>query len=138
MRKAVSIYLIENERTENCDGGRIVLPLLPPKTDDEPEFDCAMAEQIEGGEVLAAHGQILGGMDQIVGNEVARILRQFRSCNGLHQIEQELSGSEVGENAGGDFRQCKRAFECQADLEGDVYVVLVNQFFYSSHFSVMH
>lgn len=49
MRKAVSICLVENEQTENRDGGRIAPALLPPKTDDEPEFDCAVAEQIEGG-----------------------------------------------------------------------------------------
>lgn len=134
MRKAVSIYLKENEQAENSDGGRIVPQLLLPKTDDEPEFDDAVAEQIEGGEVLAAHGQTLRGMEQIIGNEVARVLRQFRPCDGPHQVQQELSGSKVGENAGGDFRQRKRAFERQANLEGDVYVVFVKQFFYASHF----
>src|SRR5665647_3685836 len=95
MRKAVTIYLIENEQTENSDGGRIVPQLLLPKTDDEPKFDYAMAEQIEGGEVLAAHGQPLRGMKQIIGNEVARVLRQFRPCNDVRQIKQELRSNEV-------------------------------------------
>lgn len=134
MRKAVSIHLIEDEQAEHRDGGRIVPQLLPPKTDDEPKFDDAVAEQIEGGEVLAAHGQTLRGMEQITGNEVARVLRQFRPCDGLHQVEQELPGNEVSENASGDFCQRKRAFERKADLKGDVYVLLVKQFFYASHF----
>lgn len=133
MRKAITIHLIENEQTKNRDGGRIVPQLLPPKTDDEPELDCAVAEQIEGGEVLAAHGKALRGVEQIVGNEVARVLRQFHPCDDVHQIEQELPGNEVGENAGGDFRQRKRAFERKADLKNGVYVFLVKQFFYVSH-----
>lgn len=133
MRKAVSIHLIEDKQAENRDGGRIVPQLLPPKTDDEPEFDYAVAEQIEGGEVLAAYGQTLRGMEQIIGNEVARVLRQFRPRDGVHQVEQELPGNEVGENADGDFRQRKRAFERKADLKGDVHVLFVKQFFYASH-----
>ncbi len=120
MRKAVSIKLIENEQAENRDGGRIVPELFPPKTDDEPEFDCAVVEQIEGDKMLAAQRQTLCGMEQIIGNEVARILRQFRPCDGLHQVEQELRSDEVGENADSDFRQRKRAFEHKADLKGNV------------------
>src|SRR5487761_2444743 len=134
MRKAVSIHLIENEQTENRDSGRIVPQLLLPKTDDEPEFDYAVTEQIECGEVLAAHRQTLRGMEQIIGNEVARVLRQFRPCDGMHQVEQELPGNVVGENACGDFRQRKRAFQHQADLKGEVYVLLVKQLLNANHF----
>lgn len=134
MRKAVTIHLIENEQTENSDGGRIVPQLLLPKTDDEPKFDYAVAEQIEGGEVLAAHGQPLRGMKQIIGNEVARVLCQFHPCNDFRQVEQELRSNEVRKNAGGDFRQRKSAFEHKAYLEGEVHLLPVKQFLYASHF----
>ena len=93
-----------------------------------------MAEQIEGREVLAAHGQTLRGIEQIIGNEVAKVLRQFRPCNDSRQIKQELRSNEVRENAGGDFRQRKRAFEYETDLEGEVHVLIVKQFLYASHF----
>ena len=125
MRKAVSIQLIENEQTEYSNGCRIVPKLLLPKADDEPEFDNAVVEQIEGCEMLTAHGQTLRGIEQIIGNEVARVLRQFRSCNDSRQIKQELCSNDVRKNAGGDFRQRKRAFEHQADLKGEVDPVLV-------------
>lgn len=134
MRQAVSIHLVENEHAENSNGGRIVPQLLSPETDEEPEFDYAVAEQIEGGEVLAAHRQTLRGMEQIIGNEVVRILRQFHLCEGVHQVEQELPGNEEGENAGGDFHQRKCTFEQKADLKGDVNVLLAKQFLYVSHF----
>lgn len=134
VRKAVSIHLVENEQAENRDGGRIVPTLLPPETNDEPEFDGAVAKQIEGREVLAAHGQALRSMEQIIGNEVARVFRQFQPGDGLRQIKQELSGNEVGEHACGDFRQCKHTFEYKTDLKGSVYVRLVEPFLYAGHF----
>ena len=104
------------------------------KTDDEPKFDDAVAEQIEDCEVLAPHGQTLRGIEQIIGSEVARVLRQFRPCNNSRQIKQELRSNEVRKNAGGDFRQRKRAFEYETDLEGEVHGLLFKQFLYASHF----
>lgn len=84
--------------------------------------------QNKSGELLAAHGQTLCGMEQIIGDEIARVFRRFRLRDGVHHIEQELPGNEVGENAGDDFRQRKRAFERKTEFKGDVYDICVKQF----------
>lgn len=138
MRKAVTIQQIENEQTEDSDGGRIVPQLLSPKANNQPQLDSAVAEQIEGGELLAALGQTLRGMDQIIRNEITRVLRQFRPCKHAHQIEQKLRRNEVRTNAGGDFRQRKRAFEHKADLKGEVHLLLVKQSSCGNHFYLFH
>ena len=134
MRKAISIHLIQNEDGKNSDCGWIVPQLFLPKTSNEPKFDYTVTEQIKGGEILAAHGQVLRSMEKIIGDEVARILCQLCPCDGIYQVEQELSGNEIDENAGGDFRQGKRAFERKADLEGNVHVLFIKHFLYVSRF----
>ena len=61
-------------------------------------------------------------MEQMTGDEVARVFRQLCPRDGPHQVEYELGSNQIGEQAGSDFRHSKRAFECKADLKGYVNV----------------
>jgi hypothetical protein len=71
VRKADSVQLIHDEKSEDDYGGGVEHGLLSQKSRDQESFDNAVTQEIKGGEVLRANRKVLYRVDEILCDEVS-------------------------------------------------------------------
>ena len=69
-----------------------------------------MAKQIERREMLRAHGQLLGRLNDELGHEAPRVLGKFLLGDHGHQAKQVLLTYEIGQDTARNFQQREGPF----------------------------
>ena len=66
VRERVAVELVGDKQSEHDDSNRIISQPATQETDDQPQFDDAMPEQIDRGEVQGTGREMLNSVQEKV------------------------------------------------------------------------
>ncbi len=107
----VAVELVRDEEGKDDEGDRVIPEALAQEPDDEPELHDPVPEEVRGGEVLHAHGEALGRVEEVRGDKIMRVFRELALGHNSRRIDDELLRDEVREDAARDLKEGERALE---------------------------
>ena len=75
--EAVAVQLVTDERYQEDQRRRVCPELVSKQPDDQEDLHCPVEQQIDRAELLGRSRKTMDGMDQVIGDDVVRVLRQF-------------------------------------------------------------
>ena len=124
MRQRIPVYLIDDEQREKDERHRIIPETLAHQPDDDPQFDRAVAQQIERDEMLRADRQVLRPVGEMGGDEIVRVLRQFGLRERPDKIGDRVERDDIDPDRRDDFAGREKRLEQQRDFEKPVKALL--------------
>jgi hypothetical protein len=121
------VELMADECSEHDQRGRIVPEPLAQQADDQPKFNRSVAQEIDRRKVLRSNREMSRGVQEIVRDQIARVLRQLTLGQRGDKANDELPLDQKNKQASEDFQQGKRALQEETDLEDQMDSVFVQE-----------
>jgi hypothetical protein len=126
VRVGKAVKLIDDKESQDDQRCRIRPELVPEQTDDQEQFDDAVAKQIKGVEILGLNREMLRGGEQAGGDEIVRVADQLFLGQDIDEVFDRVCADQSQNDSSGAFNQCEGALEEDADLKNLVYSFFVH------------
>jgi len=112
------VELVNDERQQQADQPRVGPQLVSQHQCHQHDLGDAVAEQVDGAKQRGAVVQVGGGMHQIAGDHVVRVLAELVRGQPPHQMIDGAGAEEKQQDPADKLQDAVQALEHQADLEG--------------------
>lgn len=128
MGVAESIKLVHDKQAEDHERGWVIPETHSQKPNHQPQLDNPVGQKVNGREVPGTDREMVCGVAEVIGDQVARVLVQLPLCNRVGYLHEPLPADEKGNNAANNLGSCENRLEPETDPEYDPDIPLIKEF----------